>query len=96
VKALGYPAAYCGYILVRGELVGRYAYPFLDVTRHGYGQVSVAIGRFVALFSGLSLLVIAVDRAAAGLRPPDRGDVAPTPTMEGGHGKDAEAGDPRG
>lgn len=34
-----YPLAYLVYTLIRGEDVGWYPYPFLDVSRHGYGGV---------------------------------------------------------
>jgi len=34
-----YPLAYLVYTLIRGAQVDWYPYPFLDVSRHGYGGV---------------------------------------------------------
>lgn len=39
---LAYPLAYLTYTLVRGASVNWYPYPFLDVSRHGYGGVLVS------------------------------------------------------
>lgn len=36
-----FPAAYLPYALLRGAMEGRYAYPFLDVTKLGIGQVAL-------------------------------------------------------
>jgi hypothetical protein len=33
-----YPTVYFGYVLLRGALVGRYPYPFMDVASIGYGH----------------------------------------------------------
>ena len=36
---LAYPAAWTAYVMVRGALVGKYPYPFLDPANGGYGVV---------------------------------------------------------
>jgi hypothetical protein len=41
VPFLVVPVGWLGYTLVRGELVGWYPYPFIDVNEHGYGVVLV-------------------------------------------------------
>ena len=38
---LVYPLVWTGYVLVRGALVGKYPYPFLDPANGGYGTVGV-------------------------------------------------------
>lgn len=38
---IAYPLAYLIYALIRGGVEGTYAYPFLDVVRHGWPQVAV-------------------------------------------------------
>jgi len=40
---LVYPLVWTGYVLVRGALVGKYPYPFLDPANGGYGTVAVYI-----------------------------------------------------
>ncbi len=57
-----YPLGYLAYALVRGEVVGVYPYPFVDVGALGYGRVLVnALGVAVA-FAGVALLLVAVGR----------------------------------
>jgi hypothetical protein len=56
-----YPAAYFGYILLRGELLGRYPYPFINVMQHGYGPVLWNAAAFAAAFACTGLLVVAAD-----------------------------------
>ena len=45
-----YPFAYLVYTLIRGASVGWYPYPFLDVSKHGYGGVLL---RCVAMLIGM-------------------------------------------
>jgi hypothetical protein len=60
-----YPLAYLAYALVRGEFLGRYPYPFIDVTALGYGQSLVnALGLLVA-FVLLGWLMVAISNARA-------------------------------
>jgi hypothetical protein len=49
---LAYPIAWFAYTLVRGEIVDWYPYPFVDVSKLGYGGVA---GRSVALFVGFGV-----------------------------------------
>jgi hypothetical protein len=49
---LAYPAAWLTYTLVRGELADWYPYPFVDVSKLGYGGV---LGRSVGLTLGFAL-----------------------------------------
>jgi hypothetical protein len=56
---LAYPAAWTAYILVRGALVGKYPYPFLDPANGGYGVVLVYC---VAILVGMVVVIWAVTR----------------------------------
>src|SRR5206468_2607658 len=38
-----YPLVWTGYVLVRGAIVGKYPYPFLDPANGGYGMVAVYV-----------------------------------------------------
>jgi hypothetical protein len=59
---LAYPLAYLAFALVRGAIVHRYPYPFLDVRSIGYGGVTiVALGLFV-VFWLLGLIVVVLGR----------------------------------
>ena len=49
---LAYPAAWLTYTLVRGEIADWYPYPFVDVSKLGYGGV---LGRSVGLTLGFAL-----------------------------------------
>lgn len=57
-----FPTVYLIYSLVRGEAVGWYPYPFLDVLKHGYQQVVVNIVLMIAVFFGMGLLLIGLNR----------------------------------
>jgi hypothetical protein len=58
-----YPALYMTYIMLRGEVTGRYPYPFLNVTRLGSdGVVLNGLGLLAAMLA-TSYLFMAVDRA---------------------------------
>jgi hypothetical protein len=39
--ALAWPLAWLAYTLLHGYVTGWYPYPFIDVTRHGYGGVAL-------------------------------------------------------
>jgi hypothetical protein len=49
---LAYPLAWLGYTLVRGERESWYPYPFVDVTKLGYGGV---LARSLVLAVGFAL-----------------------------------------
>lgn len=57
-----YPLVYFVYALLRGHLLGAYAYPFIDVALLGYPQVFVNAGGILVGFVLIALLVIGVDR----------------------------------
>jgi hypothetical protein len=57
-----YPLVYFGYALLRGHLLGAYAYPFIDVALLGYPQVFVNAGGILVGFVVIALLVIGIDR----------------------------------
>ncbi|MCC3312168.1 Pr6Pr family membrane protein [Nocardia africana] len=52
-----YPVVYCGYSLVRGEIVDWYPYPFLDPRVQGYPSLLIGV---VMLTAVITLLAIAV------------------------------------
>jgi len=57
-----YPLVYFAYALLRGHLLGAYAYPFIDVALLGYPQVFVNAGGILVGFVVIALLVIGIDR----------------------------------
>ncbi|MDX9676686.1 MULTISPECIES: Pr6Pr family membrane protein [Pseudomonas] len=57
-----YPLVYFIYALLRGHLLGAYAYPFIDVAVLGYSQVLLNAGGILLGFVGIGLLVISLDR----------------------------------
>ncbi|MFD6717678.1 hypothetical protein AMK25_07600 [Micromonospora sp. TSRI0369] len=80
---LAFPLAYLGFALVRGLVVDRYPYPFLDAGRLGYDGVAVSAVGFALAFWLLGLLFVGVDwllartgRSGAAQSPP----AAPPPT----------------
>ena len=66
-----YPLLYLVYALVRGQLEGRYAYPFIDVAALGSAQTAVNTLAIAIGFILGGLLVVAADSALA-RRSPDR------------------------
>ncbi|MBC3208136.1 Pr6Pr family membrane protein [Pseudomonas sp. SWRI111] len=59
---LVYPLVYFIYALLRGHLLGAYAYPFIDVAVLGYPQVLANAGGILVGFVLVGLLVIGLDR----------------------------------
>lgn len=57
-----YPLVYFAYALVRGESLGLYQYPFIDVARLGYPQVFINAGGILMGFVLVSLVVVGLDR----------------------------------
>ncbi|WP_199199686.1 Pr6Pr family membrane protein [Micromonospora sp. RP3T] len=68
---LVFPLAYLGFALMRGLVVHRYPYPFLDAGQLGYDGVGLSALGFAAVFWLLGLLFVGVDRllARAGAAP---------------------------
>ncbi|WP_458376427.1 Pr6Pr family membrane protein [Pseudomonas pergaminensis] len=57
-----YPLVYFAYALLRGDLLGQYQYPFIDVSTLGYPQVFVNAGGILAGFVLIALAVVGLDR----------------------------------
>lgn len=57
-----YPLVYFAYALLRGDLLGQYQYPFIDVATLGYPQVFVNAGGILAGFVLISLAVVGLDK----------------------------------
>ncbi|MCP2074271.1 UNVERIFIED_ORG: hypothetical protein J2Y77_003707 [Pseudomonas lini] len=57
-----YPLVYFAWLLLRGELLAAYPYPFTDVATLGYPQVFINAGGILAGFVGIALAVVGVDR----------------------------------
>ena len=53
-----YPLVYFAYALLRGDLLGQYQYPFIDVGTLGYPQVFVNAGGILAGFVLVALAVV--------------------------------------
>jgi hypothetical protein len=58
-----YPLVYFGYALLRGDLLGQYQYPFIDVSTLGYPQVFVNAGGILAGFVLIAAMVVGVDKS---------------------------------
>ena len=56
-----YPLVYFAYALLRGNLLGAYAYPFIDVAVLGYPQVFINAGGILVGFVGIGVAVIGLD-----------------------------------
>ena len=57
-----YPLVYFGYVLLRGDLLGQYQYPFIDVGTLGYPQVFVNAGGILLGFVLVALAAVGLDR----------------------------------
>ena len=58
-----YPLVYFAYVLLRGDLLGQYQYPFFDVGTLGYPQVFVNAGGILAGFVLIALAVVGLDKS---------------------------------
>ncbi|MCC0024840.1 MAG: Pr6Pr family membrane protein [Hyphomicrobiaceae bacterium] len=61
-RMLSYPVAYLIYVLFRGEIVGEYPYPVLDVQAHGYLQIAINIAGLLVVYLAICAAAIAIDR----------------------------------
>ena len=59
---LAFPLGYLAFALVRGLVVDRYPYPFINVNDLGYDGVAVSTAVFAVAFWILGLLFVAIDR----------------------------------
>lgn len=57
---LSFPAAWIGYVLIRGAIVDRYPYPFLDPANGGYGTVAIYCVAILVLMVAMCTAVVAV------------------------------------
>ncbi|QIL01397.1 hypothetical protein G7078_00360 [Sphingomonas sinipercae] len=57
-----YPLAYFAYALARGQVEGRYPYPFMDVGKLGWTQTAINAGGIAAMFVLAGLLLVWIDR----------------------------------
>lgn len=60
--AAGYMLSYSAYTLVRGELLGEYPYPFIDVTALGYPLALRNAALLGVAFVALSALMVGLNR----------------------------------
>ncbi|QCG64573.1 Pr6Pr family membrane protein [Pseudomonas veronii] len=58
-----YPLVYFAYVLLRGDLLGQYQYPFFDVGTLGYPQVFVNAGGILVGFVLIALAVVGLDKS---------------------------------
>ncbi|MEV6815611.1 Pr6Pr family membrane protein [Micromonospora sp. NPDC051296] len=65
---LAFPLGYLGFALVRGLVVHRYPYPFVDVGELGYGGVGIVAACLAVAFWLLGVVFVGVDRALARYR----------------------------
>jgi hypothetical protein len=63
-----YPVLYLVYALIRGGIVGSYPYPFIDVSKLGYGRTMLNSLALLFGFLALGLLFVALGRARQGAR----------------------------
>lgn len=57
-----YPLVYFAYVLLRGDLIGDYLYPFIDVGTLGYAKAFINAGGVLAGFVVISLVLVGLDR----------------------------------
>ena len=60
--AVIFPVIWLGFTLVRGEIVGFYPYPFIDVGRLGYAKVAINCVWLAILYFGVASAFVALDR----------------------------------
>ena len=65
---LAFPLGYLAFALLRGLVVDRYPYPFINVNDLGYAGVSISSLGFAVAFWVLGLLFVAIDRWGGRLR----------------------------
>lgn len=62
VPALGIPVVWLVYTLIRGAITHWYPYPFLDVDKHGYGNVLISIVGILVIALLLAVGFILLDK----------------------------------
>src|SRR6266568_5022657 len=67
--SLAWPVAWLGYALLHGSVAGWYPYPFIDVTRHGYGIVVLNALAVTAVLAVMAAVFWLGDAYLPGGRP---------------------------
>ena len=62
VQWLAYPFAYCVFLVLLGEAIGRYLYPFANIAQLGWGMVGRNAVLMLALFWILGVIAVFADR----------------------------------
>jgi|SRR5580693_2496028 hypothetical protein len=62
VQWLAYPFAYCVFLVLLGEAIGRYLYPFANIAQLGWGTVGRNAVLMLALFWILGVIAVFADR----------------------------------
>ena len=57
-----YPTAYMVYVLIRGEIIGRYPYGFIDPSAIGYQRTMINAVGLLVVFVALGLILVALAR----------------------------------
>ena len=65
---LSFPLVWIVYTLIRGAIVNKYPYPFLDPVHGGYGSVAVYCDAILVAMLVVSALVVVLANAAGGGR----------------------------
>jgi hypothetical protein len=65
-----YPGIWLAYTLVKGPIVGKYPYPFLDPANGGYGSVAIYALAILVMMSLVTLAAIWVANASGERQPP--------------------------
>lgn len=60
-----YPALYFGYLLFRGNMLGDYLYPFLDIGTLGVAKALVNASGVLAGFVGIAVIIVGLDKIRA-------------------------------
>jgi hypothetical protein len=69
---IGYPAGYAIYVFIRGELVGAYPYPFIDVAAIGYGAALRNAAGIAVVFVALASILVGVNRLIGPVASPNQ------------------------
>ncbi|MGF6496319.1 hypothetical protein ABIE56_004523 [Luteibacter sp. 621] len=62
LRWLAFPGLFALWTFARGAVVHEYPYPFMDVTRLGYGEVLLNTGMVGAVFLVIGLIYVALDK----------------------------------
>lgn len=69
---LPFPVLYFCYVLIRGNLIGHYPYPFLNVAKYGYASVIGNGLEMLAGFLSMGLCFVAADRFKLSVAPGEK------------------------